>query len=67
MSVYGYAMNRAPTDAPRRPFISFVGTTVFATIPPPVRCRKSVRFFQKLPFRTGGSGEKRWFSVEKST
>ena len=65
MSVYGYAMDRASTDAPRRPFISFVGTTVFATIPP-VRCRKSARFFQKLPFRTGGAGEKTRFLLKKS-
>ena len=34
--------------------------------PPPVRCRKSARFFQKLPFRTGGAGEKTRFLLKKS-
>ena len=64
MSVHGYAMNRAPTDAPRRPFISFVGTTVFATIPS--RPMPKIRpILPKTSISDRRGGGKNAFFVEK--
>ena len=57
-------MNRASTGTPRRPFISFVGTTVFATIPS--RPMPKIRpILPKTSISDRRGGGKNAFFVEK--
>ena len=69
MSVYGYAMNRTYRRTAAAIYLVCRDHRFARNLPvgfPPVRCRKSARFFQKLPFRTCGAGEKTRFLLKKS-